>query len=113
MVPKAPLVTSSSDTIPSSDMTTIDFNRTLNPPCAFTSYIACSLPPKCNYLPLRIEAGERRYVTTMAQRNLMFMLLHHSLLLLLQLRLFECPHLHCYCPHCKLHCKYISFVHRF
>jgi hypothetical protein len=69
MVPKAPLVTSSSDTIPSSDMTTIDFNRTLNPPCAFTSYIACSLPPKCNYLPLRIEAGERRYVTTMAQKE--------------------------------------------
>jgi uncharacterized protein (DUF1684 family) len=52
-----------------SPSTVIDFNRTQNPPCAFTSYIACSLPPKCNHLPVRIEAGERRYVTTLAQKE--------------------------------------------
>lgn len=36
----------------------LDFNRAYNPPCAFTPYTTCPLPPKENRLPVRIEAGE-------------------------------------------------------
>ena len=39
----------------------LDFNRAYNPPCAFTPYATCPLPPPQNKLPLRVEAGERRY----------------------------------------------------
>jgi uncharacterized protein len=38
---------------------TLDFNKAYNPPCAFTPYATCPLPPKQNRLPLRIEAGEQ------------------------------------------------------
>jgi uncharacterized protein (DUF1684 family) len=38
---------------------TLDFNRAYNPPCAFTPYSPCPLPPKQNWLPATIEAGER------------------------------------------------------
>jgi uncharacterized protein (DUF1684 family) len=38
---------------------TLDFNRAYSPPCAFTSYATCPLPPAQNRLPLRVEAGER------------------------------------------------------
>lgn len=37
----------------------IDFNRAYNPPCAFTPYATCPLPPGENILPVRIEAGEK------------------------------------------------------
>lgn len=40
---------------------TIDFNRAYNPPCAFTSYATCPLPPRDNQLQVRIEAGEKTY----------------------------------------------------
>ncbi|MGE5235419.1 MAG: DUF1684 domain-containing protein [Acidobacteriota bacterium] len=36
----------------------VDFNRAYNPPCAFTPYATCPLPPAANILPVRIEAGE-------------------------------------------------------
>jgi uncharacterized protein (DUF1684 family) len=36
----------------------LDFNKAENPPCAFTPYATCPLPPKQNVLPVRIEAGE-------------------------------------------------------
>ncbi len=39
----------------------LDFNRAYNPPCAFTAYATCPLPPPQNRLPLRIEAGEKKY----------------------------------------------------
>ena len=38
----------------------IDFNKAYNPPCAFTAYATCPLPPPQNRLKLRIEAGEKR-----------------------------------------------------
>lgn len=41
--------------------TVIDFNKAYNPPCAFTSFATCPLPPPQNRLPIRIEAGEKRY----------------------------------------------------
>jgi uncharacterized protein (DUF1684 family) len=37
----------------------LDFNRAYNPPCAFTPYTTCPLPPPSNVLPVRIEAGEK------------------------------------------------------
>jgi len=38
----------------------LDFNRAINPPCAFTEFAVCPLPPPENVLPFRIEAGEKR-----------------------------------------------------
>ncbi len=37
----------------------LDFNRAYNPPCAFTRYATCPLPPKENVLPHAILAGEK------------------------------------------------------
>lgn len=39
----------------------LDFNRAYNPPCAFTRFATCPLPPRGNRLALRVEAGEKRY----------------------------------------------------
>ncbi len=41
--------------------TTLDFNRAINPPCAFTAFATCPLPPKQNRLTVAIRAGEKRY----------------------------------------------------
>lgn len=39
----------------------LDFNLAINWPCAYTPYATCPLPPAENHLPIRIEAGEKRY----------------------------------------------------
>jgi len=39
----------------------LDFNKAENPPCAFTPYATCPLPPAGNKLEMEIKAGERRY----------------------------------------------------
>jgi len=39
----------------------LDFNRLENPPCAYTPYATCPLPPLGNRLPIPIPAGEKRY----------------------------------------------------
>jgi len=39
----------------------LDFNRTVNPPCAYNPYSTCPLPSEQNRLRTRIEAGEMRY----------------------------------------------------
>jgi uncharacterized protein (DUF1684 family) len=39
--------------------TTLDFNLAYNPPCAFTPFATCPLPPPQNWLQLPIEAGEK------------------------------------------------------
>jgi uncharacterized protein (DUF1684 family) len=39
----------------------LDFNRAYNPPCVFTPYATCPLPPRENRLPFRIAAGERSF----------------------------------------------------
>jgi uncharacterized protein (DUF1684 family) len=41
--------------------TTIDFNKAYNPPCTFTPFATCPLPPQQNRLEVRVEAGEKRY----------------------------------------------------
>lgn len=39
--------------------TVLDFNKAHNPPCAFTTFSTCVLPPKANRLTVPIEAGEQ------------------------------------------------------
>lgn len=39
----------------------LDFNRAQNPPCAFTPFATCPLPPKENRMTIRVTAGERKY----------------------------------------------------
>jgi uncharacterized protein len=39
----------------------LDFNRLENPPCAYTPYATCPLPPKQNRLPIALPVGEQRY----------------------------------------------------
>ncbi len=46
---------------PVDGQTTLDFNKATNPPCAFTPYATCPLPPDGNDLPVAIKAGEKRY----------------------------------------------------
>jgi len=41
--------------------TFIDFNKAYNPPCAFTPFATCPLPPEQNRLSVAIEAGEKKY----------------------------------------------------
>ena len=37
----------------------IDFNKAYSPPCAFTKFATCPLPPRQNRLPFAIESGEK------------------------------------------------------
>lgn len=41
--------------------TIIDFNLAYNPPCAFTPFATCPLPPPQNRLTIAITAGEKKY----------------------------------------------------
>ena len=47
--------------MPQGGRVVLDFNRAYNPPCAFSPYATCPLPPPQNRLKLRVEAGEKRY----------------------------------------------------
>jgi hypothetical protein len=39
----------------------LDFNRVQNPPCVYTAFATCPLPPQQNRLNIAIPAGEKRY----------------------------------------------------
>ena len=47
--------------VDSTGTTVVDFNRAYNPPCAFTPFATCPLPPPENTLPIALVAGEKRY----------------------------------------------------
>jgi uncharacterized protein (DUF1684 family) len=47
--------------MPKEGKVVLDFNKAYNPPCAFTPYATCPLPPPQNRLNLAIEAGELKY----------------------------------------------------
>jgi uncharacterized protein (DUF1684 family) len=47
--------------LPHDGAVVLDFNKAYNPPCAFTPFVSCPLPPRQNRLPVRIEAGEKKY----------------------------------------------------
>ncbi|MEY2565182.1 MAG: uncharacterized protein QOH88_3375 [Verrucomicrobiota bacterium] len=46
---------------PGSGDVMLDFNKAENPPCAFTPFATCPLPPPQNKLEVEIKAGEKRY----------------------------------------------------
>ncbi len=47
--------------LPQDGRLVIDFNKAYNPPCAFTDYSTCPLPPPQNRLPIALTAGEKEY----------------------------------------------------
>ena len=47
--------------LPENGIVDLDFNRSYNPPCTFTPYATCPLPPRENTLPFPVAAGEKRY----------------------------------------------------
>lgn len=47
--------------LPQNGKIILDFNQAENPPCAFTPFATCPLPPKENRLPIRVTAGEKNY----------------------------------------------------
>ena len=46
--------------MPKDGQVVLDFNKAYSPPCAFTSFATCPLPPKQNRLAIAIEAGEKK-----------------------------------------------------
>lgn len=49
--------------LPKGNRVILDFNQAINPPCAFTKFATCPLPPPQNWLNVAIEAGEMVYHT--------------------------------------------------
>jgi uncharacterized protein (DUF1684 family) len=45
---------------PRDGVVVLDFNKAYSPPCAYTDFATCPLPPKQNRLPVAIAAGERK-----------------------------------------------------
>ena len=43
------------------ETTVLDFNFASNPPCAYSRFTTCPLPPPENKLDVPVEAGEKRY----------------------------------------------------
>jgi uncharacterized protein (DUF1684 family) len=41
---------------------TLDFNKAYNPPCTYTTYATCPLPPESNKLEASIPAGELDFI---------------------------------------------------
>ena len=50
-----------SEGMPSDGRVVVDFNKAYNPPCAFSDYSTCPLPPQQNRLDLAVTAGEKAY----------------------------------------------------
>lgn len=47
--------------IPKSNRTTLDFNKTYNPYCAYNGEYSCPVPPADNHLDTMVEAGVKDY----------------------------------------------------
>ena len=52
-----------SEGLPANGEITVDFNKAYNPPCAFTEFSTCPLPPPENRLDLAVTAGEKSFHT--------------------------------------------------
>jgi len=46
---------------PMDGVVVLDFNKAINPPCAFTPFATCPLPPAENRMPIAVTAGEKDY----------------------------------------------------
>ena len=55
--------------LPTAGRTRLDFNKAYNPPCALNDFATCPLPPLQNHLKLRVEAGEKTYAGSAAQKS--------------------------------------------
>lgn len=51
---------------PGGQTVVLDFNTAYNPPCAFTPYATCPMPPEGNRLDVAVRAGERKYAEEVA-----------------------------------------------
>jgi uncharacterized protein (DUF1684 family) len=49
------------DMAPKDGKVVVDFNKAYNPPCAFSAFATCPLPPPQNRLAVRVEAGEKKF----------------------------------------------------
>jgi uncharacterized protein (DUF1684 family) len=49
---------------PQDGVTVLDFNKSYNPPCVFSPYATCPLPPPENRLPFAVTAGELKFAGT-------------------------------------------------
>jgi uncharacterized protein (DUF1684 family) len=47
--------------LPVNGVVDLDFNKAYNPPCAYTAFATCPLPPRQNWLPVPLPAGEKAY----------------------------------------------------
>jgi uncharacterized protein (DUF1684 family) len=47
--------------LPKDGKVVLDFNKAENPPCAFTEFATCPLPPRQNFMKIAISAGEKKY----------------------------------------------------
>jgi uncharacterized protein (DUF1684 family) len=47
--------------LPKDGVLVLDFNKAYNPPCAFTEFATCPLPPRQNWMPVAVRAGEKDY----------------------------------------------------
>jgi uncharacterized protein (DUF1684 family) len=47
--------------LPKDGKVVLDFNKAVNPPCAFTAFATCPLPPRQNWLKAPVLAGEKTY----------------------------------------------------
>ena len=45
--------------LPKNGKAVVDFNKAYNPPCAFSAYTTCPLPPPQNVLNVKVAAGEK------------------------------------------------------
>ncbi len=45
--------------MPKNGKVILDFNKAINPPCAFSIFATCPLPPKQNFLEVDVPAGEK------------------------------------------------------
>lgn len=45
----------------------LDFNKAYNPYCAYTTGYNCPIPPKENFLPIAIQAGEKTFAKSLVQ----------------------------------------------
>ena len=52
-----------SHVVANGEFTVLDFNLARNPPCAYSPFTNCPLPPRENRLAVAIEAGEKRFPT--------------------------------------------------
>lgn len=48
--------------VPRGNEITLDFNLAYNPYCAYNNTYSCPLPPRENYLAIKVEAGEKNYM---------------------------------------------------